>query len=86
MTKKNLVHLIAQAIKAADSSYFFEDYTKQAAAVKRVLAANGYAVVPISPTHDMIQAGVDAVIVGRTHPTDLTQNIYHAMLGAAAKI
>jgi len=75
-----LKSLIAKAIKDADSSYFWEDYSKQAAAVIRSIKAAGYVLVPEDPSLKMIQSGVNAVMIGRTQPHELARQIYTAMI------
>ena len=72
--------LIAKAIKKADSSYFFENYDKQAKAVVQALAKEGLRVVPLSPTEDMEAAGTDAIRKGRIRPSDLVRTIYEVMV------
>ena len=72
--------IIAKAIKDADSSYFWEDYTKQAAAVIRVINSAGYILVREDPSLKMIQAGVNAVMIGKTQPHELARQIYTAMI------
>lgn len=75
-----LVSLIARTIKEADSSYFFEDYTKQAVAVINAISNAGYVLVPKDPSLKMIQAGVNAVMIGKTQPHELAKQIYSAMI------
>jgi hypothetical protein len=83
--KKELRELIARTIKAADNSYFWEDYMKQADAVVRGLQAKGLAIVPIAPSLPMVQAGVHAVVIGKTKPQDLATQIYEGMIKAYQK-
>lgn len=71
---------IAKAIKQADKSYFFEDYTKQARAVLSALEREGYTVVPKQPTEDMLQTGVDCIQSGSVKPQALVSRIYQAMV------
>lgn len=75
-----LVNLVAKTIKEADSSYFFEDYTKQAIAVINTISNAGYTLVPKDPSLKMIQAGVNAVMIGKTQPHELAKQIYSAMI------
>ena len=72
--------LIAKTIKDADSSYFWEDYSKQAAAVINAISAAGYVLVPYDPSLKMLQAGVNAVMIGKTQPQELARQIYNAMI------
>jgi len=77
---EGLKSLIAKAIKDADNSYFWEDYSKQAAAVIRSIKAAGYVVVLEDPSLKMIQSGVNAVMIGRAQPHELARQIYTAMI------
>ncbi len=71
---------IATAIKRADSSYFFEDYNKQAAAVLKMLQSEGWKIVPDVPTEDMIEAGVQAIGTGKIKPEDHVRYVYSDMI------
>ena len=73
---------IAVAIKKADSSYFFENYSAQAKAVIKALNKAGYAVVPKEPTEAMLEAGKRVVTSGRVRPSDFVKSIYEAMAAA----
>lgn len=75
--------LIAKTIKKADKSYFWEDYTKQAIAVRKALKSHGYVIVPTVPCSKMIEAGMHKVMVGRTHVDDLAKKIYTSMIACA---
>lgn len=86
MSNKNKIEtLIAHSIKNADKSYFFENYTKQAAAVIRSLENAGYQIVPEDPTLYMTKAGVEAITLGRSVPSEMSAGIWRAMLMAAKK-
>ncbi len=74
--------IIAKAIKSADSSYFWEDYSAQAKAAIRALEAAGFAIVPKDPSLPMVQAGVQAVVIGKTKPQELATQIYRGMVKA----
>lgn len=73
---------IAQAIKKADRSWFNEDYDKQARAVLQALAREGYAVVPLDPSQEAIEAGKEAMQAGRYRPADVLKQLYRAMVEA----
>lgn len=75
-----LLQLIAQTIKKADNSYFFENYTSQARAVINTLDSAGYVLLPKDPSLKMIQAGVNAILIGKTQPHELARQIYSAMI------
>lgn len=79
------VEVIAEAIKKADTSYFFENYTKQAAAVVAALKQHGYVVVPYYPTVDMVKAAMDELQYGQNKFTNVVMPIYLAMVKAAPK-
>lgn len=80
---KALRDTIAKAIKKADSSYFFENYSKQAGAVLSCLEKEGYALLPTTPSEEMIKTGLDNIPSGRVKPEKLVENIYLAMVKAA---
>ena len=82
---KALRDLIARSIKAADSSYFWEDYVKQADAVIQTLNSQGFAIIPKDPSLPMLQAGVHAVVIRKTKPQDLALQIYQGMIKAYQK-
>jgi predicted CoA-binding protein len=75
--------LIANAIRDADRSYFFEDYSKQAAAVLKALERRGYAVVPKEPTPPMLKAARNSLVYGVNKSSDIVTPIYKAMIEAA---
>lgn len=71
---------IAKAIKKADSSYFFEDYDKQAKAVIDTLRKGGFYIVPATPSQEQIDGADHAVKSGRVKPSELFSIIYSAMV------
>lgn len=82
---KEIRKTIAEAIKEADKSYFFEDYSKQARAVLEVMVQEGFAIVPLQPTEEMLKTGLDNLPSGRVKPEELIKRIYTAMVKEAAK-
>lgn len=82
---KEIRKTIAEAIKEADKSYFFEDYSKQARAVLEVMVQEGFAIVPLQPTEEMLKTGLDNLPSGRVKPEELIKRIYIAMVKEAAK-
>ncbi|GIL40429.1 hypothetical protein [Roseiterribacter gracilis] len=78
--------IIANAIRDADRSYFFEDYSKQASAVLKVLERRGYVVVPKDPTKPMLKAARDSLVYGVNKSSDIVTPIYKAMIEAAPPI
>lgn len=73
---------IATAIKKADRSWFNENYDKQAGAVLKALRRDGFAIVPVEPDGDTIEAGVEAMRAGRHRPADVLRGLYRAMVAA----
>ncbi len=82
---KKVRPIIAQAIQKADSSYFFENYEKQADAVIKTLVEKGFVITPIEPTDTMLEAGKEAIFYGRNNPIALAKVIFIHMLKACAK-
>jgi len=79
------VEVISEAIKKADTSYFFENYTRQANAVLTALRQNGYVVVPYYPTVEMVKAAMDELQYGQNKFTNVVMPIYLAMMKSAPK-
>jgi hypothetical protein len=77
-----LVKVIAAAIKKADNTYFFEDYTKQARSVMNELGKKGLVIVPREPTKEMLKAGVLAINIGNIDARILAKNVYTDMIEA----
>lgn len=77
--------VIAEAIKDADKSYFFENYTKQAANVVAELRKHGYVIVPYYPTVQMVKAAMDELQYGQNRFTNVVMPMYLAMMKAAPK-
>ncbi len=77
--------VIAEAIKGADTSYFFENYTKQSNAVIKALRQNGYVIVPYYPTVDMVKAAMEELQYGSNKFTNVVMPMYLAMMKAAPK-
>ena len=80
---RSVTDVIAKAIKKADTSYIWENYTKQAHAAIDALHANDYVIIPMTPNKAMIKAGMEEISMGRTQVDDLTQRIYASMIKAA---
>lgn len=86
MSNKNKIEtLIAHSIKKADSSYFFENYTKQSQSVLRALENAGYQIVPEDPSLYMTKSGVEAITIGKSKPQEMSAAIWRAMLMAAKR-
>ncbi len=83
--QQSLTSLIAVTLREADTSYFFEDYTKQANAVLQALKSQGIMFVPLEATEEMIQAGVSAIGSGKIRPEDHVRYVYTDMVKAGKK-
>jgi hypothetical protein len=73
---------IATTIRQADTRYFFEDYTKQAEAVLRMLAQEGYVLVPGKPSEEIIEYAKDNMPYGRHRPEDMLRALYSVFMDA----
>lgn len=76
----NIENIIAEAIQKADSSYFFENYNKQAKAVLAALVKEGFVITAKKPTEKQLEAGKAAVTRGRVRPSELVETIYTQMV------
>lgn len=80
MTKAKLIDTMAGAIQAADSSYFNENYTKQATAALAALEKAGYAVIPKDLPEDTWEKAANAMKTGRVKPSEHVKNVYETVL------
>jgi hypothetical protein len=78
--KNTKAKIISDAIKKADSTYFFEDYGKQAVAVMKALEKSGYKIVKSEPTKEMIKQGVWAINMGQIDARELAKDVYLKMI------
>lgn len=78
----DITECIAKAIKKADNTYFFENYSKQAKAVIKALEKEGFVILPKAPSKAMIDAGSEAILSGRVKPGNHVVSVYMAMLSA----
>lgn len=78
---QSMKDIIAKAIKEADNSYFSEDYGKQAENVIKCLQEH-YAIVPLEPSEAMIQAGKEAITLGKNKPSQLVKTVFQQMVKA----
>jgi hypothetical protein len=76
----SVTKLIARAIKQADSSYFFEDYDKQAANVLKRLADEGWAITRREADMTIFKAVADSMATGRMKPEEHVKDIYGRVL------
>lgn len=77
----DLTMLIAHAIRSADKSYLFEDYTSQAEAVRRALRHAGFVIVRADPDEATIERAVQSLPFGAQKPADLVRVVWQALLG-----
>lgn len=85
MSKVKLTNLIATAIQKADSSYFNEDYTKQANAVLAALEKDGFTIIPKDYSAEMWQKVAENMKTGRVRPDEHVKNVYETVLKIAAQ-
>lgn len=80
MSRTALQTIIENAISKADDSYFFENYTKQAAAVLKAVEAAGYAITP-GELPDTIWAEIAREMrTGRLKPEEHVKDVFTAAL------
>ena len=77
---RNLRNVIAQSIKDADNSYFFEDYTTQAHAVLKAIKASGYRIVPETMEKDEFKTIANSMKMGKMPPEQHVENLYHTFI------
>ena len=82
---KTLVDGLARAIRRKDTSYFFENYSRQAEAAIRAMDEQGYVLVRREPTRKMVDAGVEALTLGIHHKGELVELVYTRMLEASLR-
>ena len=80
MSKTKIQSVIENAISKADSSYFFEDYTKQAKAVLKALESHGFAVVPLHADEAVCLQVSKEMRTGRVKPEAHVKDVYLTML------
>lgn len=81
---KKPVDIIANAISAADTSYFNENYTKQAQAVLAALDKAGLQLMPKEYPPETWTKAADAMKTGRVKPEEHVKNVYETVLRIAA--
>ncbi len=79
-TKAKLQSTIENAISKADSSYFFEDYTKQAKAVVAAIEAAGFAVIPKDLPDTLWAQVANEMRTGRVKPEDHVKDVFQVAL------
>ena len=83
-TKAKLQTTIENAISKADSSYFFEDYTKQAKAVISAIEAAGFSVIARDLADDLCKKIADEMRTGRVKPEEHVKDVLQVALRLAA--
>lgn len=83
-TKAKLQSTIENAISKADSSYFFEDYTKQARAVIAALEAAGFAVITKNIPDDIWAQVANEMRTGRVKPEEHVKDVFNVALRLTA--
>lgn len=81
----DLTTLVARSIRAADKSWFNEDYTKQALAVLGGLRSEGWELCPREAPEALVAFAVENLPFGRMKPEDLIKELYRLMISNARK-
>lgn len=79
-TKAKLQTVIENAIVKADSSYFFEDYTKQAKAVIAAMEAAGFAVIAKQLPEEIWTQVAKEMRTGRVKPEEHVKDVVEVAL------
>lgn len=74
---------IANAIQAADSSYFNENYSKQADAVLKAIANEGYVLLPKELAPELWKQVSDNMRTGRLKPEDHVKDVFETVIRTA---
>ena len=80
MSKVKLKSTVEKAISKADSSYFFEDYSKQAQAVLAALEQAGYRIIPTDIPEDTYAKAVELMKTGRIKPNDHIKDVFDIVI------
>jgi hypothetical protein len=78
--KAKLIDAMAAAIQKADSSYFNEDYSKQARAALEALEKTGHVVVQKEFPKEVWQKAADTMRTGQLRPDEHVKNVYETVL------
>lgn len=79
-SKAKLQSTIESAISKADSSYFFEDYTKQARAVIAALDSAGFAVITKNIPDEIWVQVAEQMRTGRVKPEEHVKDVFNVAL------
>ncbi len=83
MSRSKTVSVIENAISAADTSYFNENYTKQAQAVIAALEKAGFKIVPGEFPEEVWKKVADQMRTGRLKPEEHVKDVYQTLLRVA---
>ena len=84
MSKAKIQTVIENAISKADSSYFFENYTKQAQAVIAALNSAGFAIIAKDLPDDIWKKISDEMRTGRVKPEEHVKDVFQVALRHAS--
>jgi len=84
MPMSTLVNTIAAAIQKADSSYFNENYTKQATAVLAALDKAGFVITPKTAPAEVWEKAANTMRTGRLKPDEHVKDVYEKVLAQLA--
>lgn len=79
-TKAKLQRSIENAIEKADSSYFFEDYTKQAIAVLAAIESAGFTIIVKELPDELWKQVAQEMRTGRVKPEEHVKDVYQVAL------
>ena len=82
---KSVQTIIENAIAKADSSYFFENYTKQAQAVIAALERDGYTILKREFSDEIWKQVADTMKTGRLKPEEHVKDVYQTVLRVIAQ-
>jgi hypothetical protein len=71
---------IAEAIRAADSSYFNEDYNKQADAALRSISREGFTLLPQEFPPETWKKVAENMRLGKLRPEEHAKDVYDTLL------
>jgi hypothetical protein len=84
MSNAKIQTIVENAISKADSSYFFEDYTKQAKAVLKALESAGFTVLPTKLDDEVFLQVSKEMRTGRVKPEEHVKDVFQTALRVIA--
>ncbi len=84
MSKAKIQTVIQNAIAKADTSYFNENYTKQAQAVMAALEGAGFTILPKELPSDLWERAANEMKTGRVKPEEHVKDVYLTVTRIAA--